>query len=338
MAEVASEVEPSAVARPVTPNDRETLRQLAEAYPFSPYRNYRAFAPEVQLAATQADLAEALEAPKGRAVIVPNGDNPAAAVARHLAWDSGFFGVEMARLDYVLGKDPVARKAALKGVLDQLRASGVRHVAARVDAADHRTALLLQEHAFRYVGALLTHVARPGKEEPRAVREVGTVRPYEPGDSGELVALATEAFAGTASRFHVDPNLPKGRADTFYTEWAKACVSGSMADTILVAEDDDRMIGFLAFRTVNPISKVSGAPVFGGGLGACRAGSGGAYAGLIKAGTLWAHQHGAIAEVQTPADNSAAIHIFESVGFSHRRTDYLFHLWFAESADSQASG
>jgi RimJ/RimL family protein N-acetyltransferase len=313
--------------RPLTSQDQDVLSQIVKSYGFSAYRNYRSFTSEAQAASIQADVLDAVSDLKNPAYVSGEGQNLAAAVARHLSWDSEFFGVGMARLDYVFGSAPSERETVLKSTLESLRASGVRHVSARVDAADHATTVLLQEHSFRYMGALLTHVARPGKDEPKEVKAVGNIRLFEPGMGEELVQLATDAFAGTASRFHIDPHLPQDRSQEFYTEWARACVSGKMADTIIIAEDAGRLIGFLAFRTVNPISRTSGTPIFGGGLGACRPGSGGAYAGLIRAGVLWAHKSGAIAEVQTPADNTAAIHIFEAVGFSHRRTDYLFHLW-----------
>jgi hypothetical protein len=47
----------------------------------------------------------------------------------------------------------------------------------------------------------------------------------------------------------------------------------------------------------------------------------------MRAGILWAHENGGLAEVQTPSDNFAAIAVFEAVGLRLRRAEYVFHLW-----------
>src|SRR5690606_14177110 len=137
-------------------------------------------------------------------------------------------------------------------------------------------------------------------ETPSPLREVGAIRDLRPEDGPELVQIAAAAYKGFRGRFHFDPHLPDERCDALYVEWARQCVTGTMADTVLVSEGTDgRLLGFLAFRERQPVSRVGGVPVFGGGLGACRADAPGAYGGLIRAGTLWAHARGGVAECQT---------------------------------------
>jgi hypothetical protein len=88
-----------------------------------------------------------------------------------------------------------------------------------------------------------------------------------------------------------------------------------------------RLLGFLGFRRREPVSSVSGVPVFGGGLGACRRDASGAYAGLIRAGTVWAHARNGVAECQTQNYNFATIRIYEAVGLHYVRADYTLHAW-----------
>ncbi|HYW05961.1 MAG TPA: hypothetical protein VE913_03335 [Longimicrobium sp.] len=250
----------------------------------------------------------------------------AAVVARRLAWDSEFFRVPMARIEYVLGSDEGARRAAVGATLAELGARGVRHVAARVDVANVAGAALLEDCGFRLRDALMTYVSRPVKEPAREVRARGRVRPFREEDGPELVALAREAFRGFHSRFHADPGLPRDRADALYEEWARECVSGRMADTILVSEGERGLLGFLAWRRREPVSSVSGVPIFGGGLGACRPDAPGAFAGLVHTATRWAHERGGVAECQTLNHNFAAIRVYEEVGAHYVRGEYTMHV------------
>ncbi len=176
--------------------------------------------------------------------------------------------------------------------------------------------------------SLVTYTTRPVKEPPNAVREVGTIRDFKPADAPALLEIASEAYRGFRGRFHLDPHLPDDRCDAFYVEWARQCLAGTMAETILVSEGaDGRLLGFLAFKRREPVSSIGGIPVFGGGLGACRADTPGAYAGLIRAGTVWAHDRLGVAECQTQNYNFPTIRIYEAVGAHYVRGEYTLHCW-----------
>jgi len=123
---------------------------------------------------------------------------------------------------------------------------------------------------------------------------------------------------------------PNDRADAFYVEWARQCLSGAMADMIFVSTGaDGRLLGYLAFRRREPVSTTGGVPVFGGGLGACRPDAPGAYAGLIRAGTVWAHDHDGVAECQTQNYNFPVIRVYEAVGAHYVRAEYTLHRWLS---------
>jgi hypothetical protein len=307
---------------------RETLRPLLQRYRFNPYRNYRAISPRAQ---TDVLMAEVTSDPGSMVFSAGAEDSRAAVVARRLSWDSEFFGLPMARIDCVLGDDMASRDAALQVCLGALRNDGVSHVSAGIDAEDVGTAVLLERHGFRLTGGTVTYVARPGKERPNPVREIGRIRPLQAADAADVVALAEEAFRGFRGRFHMDPHLAQDRVEAFYVEWARRCVSFEMADVVLVSEGrDGRLLGFLAFRRREPASTSSGVGIFGGGLGACRGAASGAYLGLLGRGVRWAHDNDAVAEVQTQNYNFAAIGLYEAVGLRSRRADYSFVAWLGQ--------
>ncbi|HUE89600.1 MAG TPA: hypothetical protein VMO26_26275 [Vicinamibacterales bacterium] len=318
------------IVRQLDHDDLSIVKPLVDLYPFKAYRNYRVLPRKSQRAVMLAEIEATLKHSNGIVLHVTSGDGHSVAVGRTLAWDSAFFGLPMARLDYLLaaGGDPDHR--ALGAYLDAMRARDVRHVSARADVADIQLTTLLEAHGFRLMDALVTYTTRPRKEPPNPVREVGVIRDFRAEDGDELVRIATEAYRGFRGRFHLDPHIPDERADAFYVEWARQSVAMTMADTMLVSEGaGGQLLGFLGFRRREPVSSVGGVPVFGGGLGACRTDTPGAYAGLIRAGTLWAHARDGVAECQTQNYNFPTIRIYEAVGAHYVRAEYTLHLSLA---------
>jgi RimJ/RimL family protein N-acetyltransferase len=201
-------------------------------------------------------------------------------------------------------------------------------VTARVDVEDIGSVALLERRGFRLMDALVTYRVRLKEEHPKGVREVGAIRDFEDRDTDEVLEITREAFSGYAGRFQHDPHIPSDRAGAFYLEWARKCMSRDMADKLLVSVNaEGHIIGFLFFRRREPASTVGGAPIFGGGLGGCRRDTPGAYAGLIRAATLWAHHQGGVAECQTQNYNFPVIRVYEAAGATYVRAEYMLHAW-----------
>ncbi|MGQ0734584.1 MAG: hypothetical protein ACT4QD_13130 [Acidobacteriota bacterium] len=305
-----------------------SLQDLIHEYAFKPYRNYRVLPRQAQTAVLMAEIESTANHDDGMVWQMTSGLARAVAVSRRLRWDSEFFGVRMGRIEYLMASDAALAAPALAHAIEALAEKGVRHVSARVDVADVESMHVFEASGFRLMDALVTYTTRPRKEPPNPVRQVGTIRPFQSGDRTELLQIAAEAYAGFRGRFHLDAHLAKDRCDAFYAEWAAQCLSGAMADMLLVSEGGDgRLLGFLAFKRREPVSTVGGVPVFGGGLGACRRDSPGAYAGLIRAGTVWAHEHNGVAECQTQNYNFSTIRIYEAVGAHYVRAEYTLHRW-----------
>jgi hypothetical protein len=234
----------------------------------------------------------------------------------------------MGRIEYVCASQPDLLPVAIDASLEEFRRRRVQHVSARVDVADIDQVMALESRGFRLMDSLVTYTTRPIKEPPNAVREVGAIRDFQPGDGPALLEIATEAYRGFRGRFHFDPHLQNDRCDAFYVEWARQCLLGTMAETVLVSEGiDGRLLGFLAFKRREPVSTIGGVQVFGGGLGACRVDTPGAYAGLIRAGTVWAHDRHGVAECQTQNYNFPTVRIYEAVGAHYVRAEYTLHCW-----------
>jgi hypothetical protein len=319
--------------RILQPDDEPLLERLSALHPFKPYRHHRVWSRARQQAMLLAELARSRAVEGHLALVAGDRDEAVMGLCRPLAWDTAFFGVPMARLDALL-RGPRASDAAVASVLDALlagcRTAGVRHVAARVDVEDMQAVSILESRGFRLMDALVTYFTHPHREPPPAVREVGRIRPFEPGDEPALLAITAEAYQGFRGRFHLDPHLPRERSDAFYLEWARQCCAGQMADRIVVAEDAERgLIGWASTRRVEPASSVGGLTLWAGSLGACRRDKPGAYAGLIRSLAFANHEAGDVTETQTQNHNVATVRVYDAVGARYVRGEYALHAWLA---------
>lgn len=315
---------------PVADVAAPALEALAQTSPFGPYRSYRSYSRREQHAILAADIAAASATPGAFGQAAVDGGCLAAVIARPLTWDSGYFGVPMGRLDSILAA-PDAPAEARRGAIAATRAAaaraGITHLTARVDVGDLETMAALEDEGFRTMDALGTYIMRPGKDVPREVRSVGPLREATPADHPAILDITRDAYTGYRGRFHLDGHLPADKADGFYEEWARQCLRGAMADHVMVSVDSTgRVIGYLAHRRREPASSI-GRPIYGGGLGACRRDTPGAYASLIRDSAVWAHERGAVAECQTQLANIAVIRVYETVGFHFVRGEYTLHAW-----------
>jgi RimJ/RimL family protein N-acetyltransferase len=324
--------------RQIGANDLSRIESLVAGYEFKPYRNYRVFPRTAQTAVRLAEIAATAAHDDGVVLHASSAQGEGVIVARALAWDSEFFGIPMGRIEYAVANDDDLLSALVSAAIVQLHDGGARHISARADVADIPLIAALESAGFRLKDALATYTTRPRKEPPNAVREVGTIRDLKDEDEPQLLQIAADAYRHFRGRFHLDAHIAGERADAFYVEWARQCLARTMADTILVSEGSEgQLLGFLAFRRREPVSSVGGTAVFGGGLGACRTDTPGAYAGLIRAGTVWAHERDGVAECQTQNYNFPTIRIYEAVGAHYVRAEYTFHR-FVDAHDRHDEG
>jgi hypothetical protein len=318
-------------ARFLDAGDGPAVDRLIDAYPFKPYRHYRWLPRRRQTTVLKAEVDRILAA-DGRIAVIAGADAAAVVVlVRPLPWDTAFFGVPMARLEYVLRDaqaDPAATKDAVGQALSACRAAGLRHITARADVADADAVEAFQANGFRLIDGLVTYISHPKRPPPSLVKTVGLVRPYEPRDESQVMEVTSLAYRGFRGRFHLDRHVPRDRADAFYPEWARSCLDGRMADRVYVADaGDGRLYGWASVKRVEPASTAGGAVIFAGSLGATRPDQPGAYAALIATAARDNHAQGALTEAPTQNFNFPMIRVLEAVGAAYARAEYTFHAW-----------
>lgn len=314
--------------------DLPLLDRLVAAFPYKPYRHYRVWSRPRQAEIMRAEIERTRGVAGSLALLSGDSDDAVLAIARPLEWDSRFFAVPMARLDWVLrgsAATPAALADVVRAAVDRLRAAGIAHVTAKADVGDMDYVAALEGSGFRLMDALVTYFTHPSREAPAPVREVGRVRPLEPGDVPEVLAITEAAYRDFRGRFHLDRHLPVERARELYLEWARQCCAGRMADRVVVADNGHGGIhGWASTKRVEPASEVGGTTLWAGSLGACRPDKPGAYAGLIRTLAAANFAAGEVTETQTQNHNVATVRVYEAVGARYVRADYTFHLWMGE--------
>src|SRR3990167_5079644 len=145
----------------------------------------------------------------------PAGGGFAAAVFHHSAWDTNFFGFRMDRLDYLFGSHENAMDAVLCRYAGLSEKEGVRHISARVNMSDRRTASVLRQNGFAEV--CVKSLWRHSLADPAAVQVPSPhIRAFSPQDGDDVRVLAA-TLAG-AGRFSMDGRFDPKRVREMYEQ------------------------------------------------------------------------------------------------------------------------
>ncbi len=230
-----------------------------------------------------------------------------------LAWDSEFFGFEIARVA-LDGATP----ADLRAVDEEARDLGIECLYGSLSPEPPTTTVVVQQGGWRFVEAGLMFTYRPTDVMEHRDTDVRIRR----GTPDDLPALAEVIdLLAEWSRFAVDPRFGPAAARRMHHAWvARAASTDSDQWLLTVAEDDSGISAFLT-QSASPVPRVDT-------IGNIRPGSGASHH-LIAAAREWAGGEtlygGPIA-----ARNTVALRWVENCGYRMRETTYQFHRWLDE--------
>jgi hypothetical protein len=158
--------------------------------------------------------------------------------------DSERFGVRVARAHVTLQN--------LQQVLNFCAAEQISLLIARCTTTELRVAQQMEAHGFLlmdtlvYYGFDLTKRTIPD-DSPRA-----HLRKFVPADKAQIETVAAAAFKGYHGHYHADSRLDPRKCDEGYVSWAvRSCTSKQVATEVLIAERDNKIIGFATLRLNN---------------------------------------------------------------------------------------
>lgn len=111
----------------------------------------------------------------------------------------------------------------------------------RLATQETAQALLLQEQGFRVVDCSI-QLERARQAPQEKITHEG-VRHARPADEEAVREIARSSFV--YSRFHLDTRIPLARAQALKADWAGNFFHGKRGDAMIVAEKNNKVLGFL---------------------------------------------------------------------------------------------
>ncbi|HBC71705.1 MAG TPA: hypothetical protein DCZ38_02875 [Coxiellaceae bacterium] len=232
-----------------------------------------------------------------------------------LKLDTKLFGFKVAKI-----LSPKLSQKKLQLILDKLKKQNVRLVYWPSASTDK----ISQKAATKLKGFLsseqITYLIDLKKITPPSdfISEVKIYQAKTPNT--ELKQLAIQA--GTYSRFHTDPKLPKKLFHKLYNTWIKNSVNGSVATRVIVIPHKNKIIAMATLGTKNKRGDI--------GLLAVNKNFRGKKLGtkLIYAAQKYFIEEGySKAQVVTQKANTAACHLYEKCGFHQEKIENFYHFW-----------
>jgi GNAT superfamily N-acetyltransferase len=151
------------------------------------------------------------------------------------------------------------------------------------------------------------------------------IRPLRNGEEEIIKTIASDTFKGYLGHYHADRRLDRERCDEVYIDWAyQSCISKNMADIVLVAEQEESIVGFATIKVKSP--GVGEGVLFGV---APSAQGKGIYRLLMIQGMRWCIGQGhETMVVSTQISNVAVQKVWCRLGFEPNYAYYTFHKWF----------
>jgi ribosomal protein S18 acetylase RimI-like enzyme len=165
-------------------------------------------------------------------------------------WDSNHFGIEIAKIDYLMSSSEEesfnTKKTLVKEILKEYQVEKVYNISARIYKEDLSSIHALESNNYRLMDVLVTYFFdfRQKVCTPHGFQH--HVRQYDPKDIPQLAQIARECFGKNSiatDRFHADHTLSREKSDDLYIKW----LTDSLKEpdgTIIVAENDGKPIGF----------------------------------------------------------------------------------------------
>jgi acyl dehydratase/ribosomal protein S18 acetylase RimI-like enzyme len=239
--------------------------------------------------------------------------------------DSERFGVRVARA--------AVTPTNLSGVLDFCATEQIDLLIARSQGHHLTVAQSLEGLGFSLMDSLVYYAFDLSKhnipdDSPRV-----HVREFVPSDEPQIARVAAQAFQEYSGHYHADPKLDRSKCDEGYVSWAvRSCALKQVATEVLVAECDNRIVGFATLRL--------NAPQEGEGVlfaVAPEAQGMGIYRSFMIQGLRWCNEQKTKRMiVSTQITNVAVQKVWCRLGFEPSHSFYTFHKWFTKRNSAES--
>ncbi len=172
-------------------------------------------------------------------------------------FDSEVFGFKVAKVETIDSEDsPEIIDKIVGDLIMDLNKERVGYATYRVKFNDFPIIQALQRSGFVLVDGLIS--LGINISEVSIAESVGEIREATRSDLDKLKQMTSGLYL--KSRVSNDPLISKERADKFYTKWIENSLLGEAADSVLVWEESDKILGYLTLQKKGQIPLVGVAP------------------------------------------------------------------------------
>lgn len=231
------------------------------------------------------------------------------------------------RFGYNIARAMQITPDSLDEVLEFCRAQKVEMLIARCSTAKIDTVQRLEKAGFLLMDTLVYDVFDTRKKPVPADTPSLTIRTYRPEDYEQVQAVARIAFQGHFGHYHADKRLDPRKCDEVYMSWAqRCCESREVADDIIIAEDNGRIVGFAPLRIQ---AEQEGEMLVGAVLPDYQ--GRGIFRSCTVATLQWFYERQIpTIWLSTLVNNLPIRKIVARLGFDPSHSYYTFHKWFDE--------
>jgi hypothetical protein len=313
----------------------DRIEHLLVGYKFNRYINYWVLNKKELHAYIFKEIADFLK--EGGCIITVTHRNRIIgfAVMGDLPWDTAYFGAKMARIHYLISEGEYSQQVKVKDkLLDSAagvcKEKEICHISCKVNPADFSSIHCLENAKFRLMGTSVTFLFSRKVKIP-GLKNLYRIREFKADDQKDLVDIVKSNF--WINRFYCDPHIPRRKAIQFYAEWVNNCFNKSLADEILVAERNGKVVGFFTYKLDKRLSAFAGINFFGRGIAAVLPGAKGAYVNLLEAAIEKARSNfgnDCCGELDTQIWNYQAIKVFQRFRMDFVNSAFSFHNWLCD--------
>ena len=236
-----------------------------------------------------------------------------------MEWDTSFFGFKVARLQT---QAPEQMDEAERICREQR----IRLLISRFDTHNVSFAHELEQHGGELMDTIVRYRLKLDRTQIPSIPGPATIRPCLDNEVDEVAAVASATFDNYGvGHFHQDARLDRDKCDALYVEWARnSCLDRNLADMVLVAEMDGRIVGFATDKIVG---EGVGEGILFGTSPEARGKQ--IYRAFMVASMHWCASQGLERmQVATQVNNYAVQSVWASLGFRICASCYTFHKWF----------
>jgi len=238
------------------------LPQYREFIAQTRHKNFSCFSEVSGAALTDLFLSEIEEMkdPAPGIFIAKSRNNPIALLSlARLDWDSGHFGMPMARIKHILGGvdpelDLPAKKMLIAKAGEELKNMGARHAAVRLPADDTASLYALERAGYYLADTIVDYYFDFRTEKIPKTGHQCELRLFSPADLALVKRSVSGIFQDYIGRFHNDPHLDKKKADQLYENWLINSCSG-LADDVILALVGGELAGITTLKVHRDLNK-----------------------------------------------------------------------------------